>query len=80
LGSKYLPEWAKSLGLPGYLESNAGYVVQILSGVLAILTLIFQPNGLGTFTSPVGKWLKGERFSLHDGASGPGAEGVSARP
>ena len=35
-----------------------------LSGLLAILTLIFQPDGLGTITAPIGRWLRGERLEL----------------
>jgi len=41
--------------------------------------LIFQPEGLGTFTAPIGRWLKGERFEV-DLSGGGGAEGVDARP
>ena len=47
--------------------------------MLAILTLIFQPDGLGTVTAPIGRWLKGGRFEMH-GSGGHGAEGVDARP
>jgi branched-chain amino acid transport system permease protein len=78
LGGEYLPEWVKHLPLPGTLKANAGYIVQALSGVLAILTLIFQPEGLGTFTAPMGRWLKGGRFHL--GHGGGGAEGLNVRP
>jgi branched-chain amino acid transport system permease protein len=79
LGGEYFPDWVKGMSFLGStLRANAAYVVQILSGVLAILTLIFQPEGLGTFTAPVGKWLKGERFNL--GHDGPGAEGIDVRP
>jgi branched-chain amino acid transport system permease protein len=79
LGGSYLPDLFRSLGFPQRLQANAGYVIQILSGILAILTLIYQPQGLGTITAPIGRWLKGERFSLH-AEGGPGAEGIHARP
>ena len=79
LGGSYLPDFFRSLGLPSRLQANAGYVIQIVSGILAIVTLIFQPQGLGTITGPIGRWLKGGRFSLHLG-SGPSAEGINARP
>ena len=79
LGGSYLPDFFRSLGLPGRLQANAGYVIQIVSGLLAIVTLIFQPEGLGTITAPIGRWLKGERFSAHVG-TGPGAETADARP
>ena len=48
-------------------------------GLLAILTLIFQPDGLGTVTAPIGRWLKGNQFEL-DLSAGSGAEGIDARP
>jgi branched-chain amino acid transport system permease protein len=79
LSAEYLPDLAKNLGIHS-LQNNAGNYVSALGGVLAILTLIFQPDGLGTITAPIGRWLKGEPFSLHNGG-GPGAEGVAdARP
>jgi branched-chain amino acid transport system permease protein len=78
LGGEYLPDLAKSLHIK-FIQENAGNVIQSLSGVLAVLTLIFQPDGVGTITAPIGRWLKGERFSMHS-ASGGGAEGVNVRP
>ena len=79
LGLDWLPELAKGIGVHN-IEVNAGYYIQLLSGVLAVLTLIFQPEGLGTFTAPVGRWLKGGSFSLHGDEASAGAEGVHARP
>jgi branched-chain amino acid transport system permease protein len=79
LGAEWLPDLAKSLGLPRSFQANAGTYLQAVSGILAILTLIFQPEGLGTITGPIGKWLKGERFHIGHGGGG-GAEGVNARP
>ena len=76
LGREYLPDWGRSIS---FLKDNAIFVIPALSGLLAILTLIFQPEGLGTVTAPIGRWLKGERFELRAGG-GPGAEGVDARP
>jgi branched-chain amino acid transport system permease protein len=76
LGREYLPDWGSSIS---FLRDNAIYVIPALSGVLAIVTLIFQPEGLGTFTAPVGRWLKGQRFHV-DLSGGAGAEGVDARP
>src|SRR5581483_5969978 len=76
LGGFYLPQLAKHINES--VAANAGYYVQVISGVLAILTLIFQPEGLGTFTAPIGRWLKGERFQL--GHGGGGAEGINVRP
>ncbi|MCU1460845.1 MAG: amino acid/amide transporter rane protein 2, family [Acidimicrobiales bacterium] len=78
LGGEYLPDLAKSLHIK-FIQENAGNIIQSLSGVLAVLTLIFQPDGVGTITAPIGRWLKGERFSMHVSAGG-GAEGVSVRP
>jgi branched-chain amino acid transport system permease protein len=76
LGREYLPDWGSSIS---FLRDNAIYVIPALSGVLAIVTLIFQPEGLGTVTAPIGRWLKGQRFEL-DVSGGSGAEGVDARP
>src|SRR5207244_13405689 len=78
LSDDWLPDFAKTLKIH-YVQQRAGLFIQVLSGLLAIVTLIFQPDGLGTFTAPIGPWLQGERFELaHEG--GPGAEGTSARP
>ena len=76
----YLGDLANSIGI-GFIKDNAGQYVSALSGLLAILTLVFQPNGLGTITAPIGAWLKGGPFSLHGAGGGPGAEGAAdARP
>jgi len=53
--------------------------VQAWTGVLVVLTLIFQTDGLGTLTAPIGRWLKGEPFR-RGGGGGGGAEGVDVRP
>jgi branched-chain amino acid transport system permease protein len=63
LGGEYLPDLARGLGV-NYVEVRAGYFIAGISGLLAILTLIFQPDGVGTITAPLGRWLKGERFEL----------------
>lgn len=78
LSLDWLPELAKHVGVKT-IQVNSGYYIQLLSGLLAILTLIFQPDGLGTFTAPIGRWLKGGRLELHAGG-GAQAEGVHARP
>ena len=78
LGQQYLPDLAKHLH-NRFIIDNAGFIVQAASGVLAILTLIFQPDGLGTVTSPIGRWLKGEPF-VFGSRGGAGAEGLSVRP
>src|SRR3954468_7218331 len=61
----YLKEWALSIFGAGWLADNASFLVQALSGLLAILTLIFQPDGVGTLTAPIGRWLKDDRFRMH---------------
>jgi branched-chain amino acid transport system permease protein len=78
IGGEYLPDLAKTLHIK-FVQDNAGNLIQSFSGLLAVLTLIFQPDGLGTITAPIGRWLKGERFTMH-GGSGGGAEGVNVRP
>ena len=80
LGGEYLPDLARAIGVRT-IEVNAGYYIQALSAVLAILTLIFQPDGLGTITAPVGRWLRGERFQLAHGGGALGrGGGGDARP
>jgi branched-chain amino acid transport system permease protein len=76
LGRDYLPDVGQSIS---FLKDNAVYIIPAFSGFLAIVTLIFQPEGIGTFTAPIGRWLKGGRFHV-DLSGGPGAEGVDARP
>jgi branched-chain amino acid transport system permease protein len=78
LGDDWLPDLAKLLNVH-YVQERAGLFIQAISGVLAIATLIFQPDGLGTVTAPIGRWLKGGRFELEAGG-GPAAEGVHGRP
>lgn len=78
LGEDWLPSAAHALNI-SYLQQRAGYFIQAMSGVLAVVTLIFQPDGLGTFTAPIGRWLKGEPFNLHAGEAS-GSEGISVRP
>lgn len=79
LGGEYLPEFARNFLHQKFLADNAGFLVQVLSGVLAVATLIFQPDGLGTVTAPIGRWLAGGRFEM-GGRDGSGAEGLHARP
>ena len=76
LGREYLPDIGKSIS---FIKDNADYIIPAFSGFLAIITLVFQPEGLGTFTAPVGRWLKGSRFHV-DLSGGAGAEGIDARP
>ena len=59
LGGEYLPDLAHFLGVK-FIEDNKELIIQAVSGGLAIATLIFQPDGLGTITAPIGRWLKGE--------------------
>jgi branched-chain amino acid transport system permease protein len=78
LGQDWLPHLANTLNV-SWIARNAPLLVQALAGVLAILTLIFQPAGLGVVTTPFARWLKGDRlhFALDEG---PGAEVADARP
>jgi branched-chain amino acid transport system permease protein len=78
LGDDWLPNAAKSLHVT-YIAQRSGLFIQAFTGVLAILTLIFQPDGLGTITAPIGSWLKGGRFRMGAGG-GTGAEGIDVRP
>jgi branched-chain amino acid transport system permease protein len=77
--SEYLPDLAESAGIK-FIQDNAGNHIISELGFLAVLTLIFQPDGLATITSPIGRWLKGNRLSMHAGGGGGGSEGVNVRP
>ena len=80
LGGEYLPDLARAIGVHT-IEVNAGYYIQAFSAVLAIFTLIYQPDGLGTITAPIGRWLRGERFQLAHGGGALGrGGGGDARP
>lgn len=79
ISSGYLKDFSTQVLHVKFLADNNAFIVQMLSGILAIVTLIFQPEGLGTITAPIGRWLKGGPFSMGHGGSG-GAEGVSVRP
>jgi branched-chain amino acid transport system permease protein len=58
----WLPDLARRLGV-ATIERNAGLWVQAIGGALALVTLAKQPEGLGTLTAPVARWLRGQRFA-----------------
>lgn len=61
LADDWMPELARHLGIDA-VQRNAGLWVQAFGGVLAIVTLIQQPEGAGTITAPIGRWLRGGPF------------------
>jgi branched-chain amino acid transport system permease protein len=62
--------------LNGYYQADSkAAVAGLLSAVLLLQTLIFNPGGIGQVIAPVTRWLSGERFSLHD----PHAEASGVR-
>lgn len=61
LSDDWLPSLARQLNV-STIENNPGLWVGALGGMLAILTLLRQPDGVGTLTAPIGRWLKGEPF------------------
>ena len=68
--------------LNGYYGPNKGALAGLIGAVLLLQTLIFNPGGVGQSVAPIQRWLKGQRFTLHDDTadSGPGAvEGSSVR-
>jgi branched-chain amino acid transport system permease protein len=68
--------------LNGYYGPNKGALAGLIGAVLLLQTLIFNPGGVGQSVAPIQRWLKGQRFTLHDDSadSGPGAvEGSSVR-
>jgi branched-chain amino acid transport system permease protein len=69
--------------LNGYYQADSqGAVRGVLSALLLLQTLIFNPGGIGQIISPVTRWLGGAKFSMHDPTAdaGPRAvEGSSVR-
>ena len=53
----------------------------LLTTGLSVTDVCFEVgySSLGTFTAPVGRWLKGDRFHV-DLSGSSGAEGIDARP
>ena len=68
--------------LSSYYQADAkAAVAGLLSALLLLQTLIFNPGGIGQQLKPITGWLGGGKFSLHHGGeSGPGAvEGSNVR-
>ena len=47
---------------------HKNYVPGLIGAVLLLQTIIMNPGGLGQVVRPVGRWLAGHRFTLHDDA------------
>jgi branched-chain amino acid transport system permease protein len=68
--------------LKDYYGSKYPYFPTLIGGLLLVLTLVFNPGGIAQQIKPIGRWLRGQKFSLHDpdADTGPGAvEGSSVR-
>lgn len=60
--------WMGGLATPLHFLEEAGaqaYVVIIVGGALAIITIILYPGGIGQQVSPITRWLGGQRLSMH---------------
>jgi branched-chain amino acid transport system permease protein len=80
---KPVMSWAKHTPiLEGYYGPNRGALAGLIGALLLLQTLIFNPGGIGQAVSPIQRWLKGQRFSLHDPSADSGIaalEGSSVR-
>jgi branched-chain amino acid transport system permease protein len=47
------------------LNRNSSYLPLVIGPALALLTLIQFPGGIAEQISPITRWLRGERFSMH---------------
>ena len=66
---KPLHRWTEGLGRD---LSTFGL---ILGALLAILTIILHPGGIGDQVAPIGRWLSGKKFSLHPDDDGHAPKG-----
>ncbi|HEU0129798.1 MAG TPA: branched-chain amino acid ABC transporter permease [Mycobacteriales bacterium] len=63
--------------LSGYYQADSkAAVAGMLSALLLLQTLIFNPGGIGQVISPVTRWLSGRPFSLHDPDAETGVRAV----
>ncbi|MGH2757134.1 MAG: branched-chain amino acid ABC transporter permease, partial [Actinomycetota bacterium] len=61
-------------GFAHYIEDLGramGNVTIVVGAVLALLTIIQYPGGIGEQVSPITRWIGGKRFSLHPEGHGP---------
>jgi branched-chain amino acid transport system permease protein len=63
--------------LNGYYQADSkAAVAGVLSGLLLLQTLIFNPGGIGQVISPLTRWLAGGKFTLHDPDAESGVRAV----
>ena len=62
-------------GLEGFVENtlkrDPSYLPLVVGPALAVLTLIRFPGGIAEQISPITRWLRGERFSMHPEGHAP---------
>ena len=54
-------------GLLNRSEDEIGEITLVVGALLAVLTMIQFPGGIAEQISPITRWLRGERFSMHHG-------------
>lgn len=57
------------------LGRSASYLPLVIGPALAILTLIQFPGGIAEQISPITRWIRGEKFSMHPEGHGGHGEG-----
>ena len=56
------------------LERTPGMITIVVGALLAVLTIIRFPGGIAEQVSPITRWLRGQRFSIHPEGHGPHKE------
>ena len=52
-------------------EGEIGEISLVVGALLAVLTIIQFPGGIAEQISPITRWLRGEKFSMHHDGHGP---------
>ncbi|MCU1588541.1 MAG: leucine/isoleucine/valine transporter permease subunit [Frankiales bacterium] len=58
------------LGLHDFYTDRKNFLPGLIGAVLLLDTVVRRPNGLGTLTTPISRWLAGRPFHWHDDAAG----------
>jgi branched-chain amino acid transport system permease protein len=63
-----------AVGLADFYTNRKGFLPGLLGAVLLLDTVVRRPGGLGQLLQPVGRWMTGHPFSLHDSSGTSGSE------
>jgi branched-chain amino acid transport system permease protein len=57
------------VGASNWYIDHKNYIPGFIGALLLLQTIVMNPGGLGQVVRPLGRWLGGSRFSLHDDAA-----------